>query len=102
MEAAPIAETRDTAQAMSQENVVALHEVAGRRWALAASARDQPEEFLDAGDQGVVIYRAVGRGKGSGIAVERRNAHLWTIRDGRAVRLEIFATGGVEAAGLSE
>jgi ketosteroid isomerase-like protein len=63
-----------------------------------------PEEFLDAGDQVVVIYRAVGRGKGSGVAVERRNAHLWTFRDGRAVRLEIFATPeeALEAAGLSE
>jgi ketosteroid isomerase-like protein len=63
-----------------------------------------PEEFLDAGDQVVVIYRAVGRGKGSGIAVERRNAPLWTFRDGRAVALEIFATPeeALEAAGLWE
>jgi uncharacterized protein len=63
-----------------------------------------PEEVLDAGDQVVVIYRGVGRGKDSGIAVERRNAHLWTVRDGRAVRLEIFAEPeeALEAAGLAE
>jgi ketosteroid isomerase-like protein len=63
-----------------------------------------PEEFTDIGDYVVVVYRAVGRGKGSGITVERRNAHLWTIRDDRAVRLEIFAEPdqALEAAGLQE
>jgi uncharacterized protein len=63
-----------------------------------------PEEFFDAGDQVVVIYRAVGRGKGSGITTERRNAHLWTVRGGKAVRLEIFAEpdDALRAAGLPE
>jgi ketosteroid isomerase-like protein len=63
-----------------------------------------PEEFFDAGDQVVVVYRAVGRGKGSGITAERRNAHLWTVRGGKAVRLEIFAEpdDALRAAGLEE
>jgi ketosteroid isomerase-like protein len=61
-----------------------------------------PEEFIDGGDCVVVLYRAVGRGKGSGITVERRNAHLWTVRDRKAVRLEIFPepAEALEAAGL--
>jgi ketosteroid isomerase-like protein len=63
-----------------------------------------PEQFIDAADKVLVIYRAVGRGKGSGIEVESRWSHLWTIRDGKAVRLEIFAKPdeGLRAAGLSE
>lgn len=63
-----------------------------------------PEKFIDAGDNVVVIYRAVGRGKGSGIEVDMRLGHLWTIRDGKAVRLEIFSKPdeGLEAAGLRE
>jgi uncharacterized protein len=63
-----------------------------------------PEEFIDAGDRVVVAYRAVGRGKGSGIEVETRMAHVWTIREGKAVRLEMFRTPAeaLEAAGLRE
>src|SRR5512133_13441 len=63
-----------------------------------------PEEFIDAGDRVVVIYRAVGRGKGSGIEIESRQAHVWTIRDGKAVRWEIFARReeALRAAGLRE
>jgi uncharacterized protein len=63
-----------------------------------------PEEFIDAGDRVVVAYRAVGRGKGSGIEVETRMAHLWTIRNGKAVRLEMFRTPAeaLEAAGLGD
>ena len=63
-----------------------------------------PEEFIDAGDQVVVIYRAIGRGQDSGVEVEGRRAHVWTIRDGKAVRWEIFArpAEALEAAGLSE
>ena len=63
-----------------------------------------PEQFIDAADKVFVTYRAVGRGKGSGIEVESRWGHLWTIRDGKAVRLEIFSKPdeALEAAGLSE
>jgi ketosteroid isomerase-like protein len=63
-----------------------------------------PEEFTDIGGHVVTVYRAVGRGKGSGIMVEDRFAHLWTIRDSKAVRLEVFTEPdqALEAAGLRE
>ena len=63
-----------------------------------------PEEFFDAGDQIVVIYRGLGRGKGSGITVDRRNAYLWTVRGGKAARLEMFSgpDEALRAAGLRE
>jgi uncharacterized protein len=63
-----------------------------------------PEEFIDAGDRVVVVYRAVGRGHDSGVEVEMLRAHVWTIRDEKAVRWEIFAhpAEALEAAGLRE
>jgi uncharacterized protein len=50
-----------------------------------------PEEFLDAGDQVVVVFRFQGTGRESGIPVDERLAHLWTIRDGRAVRMTVHS-----------
>ncbi len=63
-----------------------------------------PEEFIEVGDRVVVVHRAVGRGKGSGIDVETRAAHVWTIRERKIVRLEIFRApvDAVEAVGLEE
>ena len=68
--------------------------------------RMEPEEIIDAGDRVLVFLRVLGRGRGSGIDVEVRPAHLWTLRDGKAVRIETFPEGlkgaALEAAGLSE
>jgi hypothetical protein len=49
----------------------------------------------------VVLCRYTGRGKGSGLDVDTEGAHLWTMRDGRAVRLEVFSSRerALEAAG---
>jgi uncharacterized protein len=54
------------------------------------SFRMDPEEFFEAGDKLVVIVRVRGRGKASGAEVEARVAHVWTIRDRRAIRFEIY------------
>ena len=65
--------------------------------------RVQPDEFVDAGDRVVVIGTLVGKGKGSGVEVERFNGQVWTVRDGLVVRLEIGFTDraqALEAAGL--
>ena len=35
--------------------------------------------------------RQRGRGKASGAEVDRRFTHVWTLRDGRAIRLQSFA-----------
>jgi ketosteroid isomerase-like protein len=55
-----------------------------------ASFSIEPEEFIEAGDQLVVMVKLVAQGKGSGVEVEARGAHVWTVRDGRAVRLEMY------------
>jgi ketosteroid isomerase-like protein len=54
--------------------------------------RVEPREFIDAGDRVVVIGRLFGRGKGSGVTVERFNGQVWTVRDRLVVRLEIGYT----------
>jgi ketosteroid isomerase-like protein len=48
----------------------------------------------------VTVQRA--RGRESGVPVELRFAQLWTVRDGRAARMVLFAdvAKGFEAAGL--
>lgn len=39
----------------------------------------------------VVSLRQRGRGKASGAEVDLRFTHVWTLRDGRAIRLQSFA-----------
>jgi ketosteroid isomerase-like protein len=50
----------------------------------------EPEEFIDVGEQILVVLRQRVRGRGSGVEVEGRVAHLWTMRDGTPVNLKIF------------
>ena len=60
------------------------------------------EDFVDAGDSVVVPFSVRARGKGSGALVERRWAHVWTLRRGRIVRFEVHldAQSALEAVGL--
>jgi ketosteroid isomerase-like protein len=66
--------------------------------------RVEPQEFIDAGDAVVVPVRISGRGRGSGATLEVRLVHLWVLRDGKAIRNEIYRTTAeaLEAVGLSE
>jgi ketosteroid isomerase-like protein len=48
-------------------------------------------EVEEIGEHVVVSMRQRGRGKASGAEVEDRITHVWTVRDGRAVRLQSFA-----------
>ena len=66
--------------------------------------RQYHDEFIDAGDRVVVSVREHGRGKGSGIELERATFGIWTLRGGRAIRIEFRATKdeALEAVGLSE
>lgn len=62
----------------------------------------EAEEYLAAGDFVVVFCRYRGSGNASGVEVDTRGAHLWTMGDGGAVRLEIFSSPerALAAAGL--
>jgi ketosteroid isomerase-like protein len=50
----------------------------------------EPEELFPAGEQVVALLRSGGRGRGSGVEVERRTAMVWTVQDGRATALCFF------------
>jgi ketosteroid isomerase-like protein len=63
------------------------------------------EEFIDAGEQVVVVGNQRIRGRTSGIELEFNSyAQVWTVRDGQIVRVEFFPTRAeaLEAVGLSE
>ena len=62
----------------------------------------EPYEFFETGDGVVAFVRVRARGEASGAAVEITVGHLWTIRNGRAVRWQGFARreNALEAAGL--
>ncbi len=66
--------------------------------------RVEAEEIARAPDGRIVVMtRYIGRGKGSGVEVSRKGAHIWSMHDGRAVRQEIYATraDALEALGRS-
>ena len=60
------------------------------------------EDCIEADDEVVVGVRYLARGKASGGEVDARGGHIWTIREGRAVRWRVFGTKieALEAAGL--
>jgi ketosteroid isomerase-like protein len=65
----------------------------------------RPEDFIPAGhDRVVVPLRWGGRGKGSGIEFEESETWTYTLRGGKIVRVDEFATKeqALEAVGLSE
>jgi ketosteroid isomerase-like protein len=75
-----------------------------RTFGIWAEFRVEVEELLDAGDAVVGLVRTVGVGRGSGIEVQERIAHVTWIRDGTPYRMKVFTERerALEAAGLSE
>src|ERR1035438_9084336 len=51
--------------------------------------RIEPERFVDAGEEVVVLGVARGT-SASGVEAEWRQGYVWTVRDGRAVRFRWF------------
>ena len=62
------------------------------------------EELIDAGQHVVAVVTRHARGRASGVDVEAPLALLWTVREGKVVRVVWFLTReqALEAAGLSE
>ncbi len=62
------------------------------------------ERLVDAGDQVVSLFLMRAIGRGSGVSVERRDAMVSTIRDGKVTRIDSTTTSdeALEAVGLSE
>ena len=61
-------------------------------------------EFLDAGDRVVVLARAVGIGRESGIEITQDEAHVWTVRQGKMLSATAYLdrAKALAAAGLKE
>lgn len=59
-------------------------------------------ELHDAGDRIVAIMRQQGRAKSTGLHVDMTFAQVWTVRDGKQVRMEMYADPeeAFEATGL--
>lgn len=66
--------------------------------------RFEVEELVDAGAQVMAIVRMRARGRGSGLEVEQTLAHVWTLRGGKGVALDIYLDRreALQAIGLSE
>jgi ketosteroid isomerase-like protein len=63
----------------------------------------EPSEFIEAGDDVVVIARVTGKGRVSGFPIDWLHGYIWTIRRGKAIRFRWFnkPDEALEAAGLS-
>jgi ketosteroid isomerase-like protein len=66
--------------------------------------RLEPEEFIDAGDNVVVLLHEYRRGRGSGVELETDTAVVCAVRAGRVVRIQGYMDrdAALEAAGLSD
>ena len=64
------------------------------------------EDAEGAGDRVFVVATHHGQGRRSGVTVEQRNAYVYTLRDGRISRVEVWANedrkAAREAAGLRQ
>src|SRR5688500_13351811 len=48
------------------------------------------QDLVDAGDKVVLLYRQVGKSKESGVEVEERAGWVYTLREGKIARVEMF------------
>ena len=53
--------------------------------------RPEVEELIDAGDRVLTLAIEHARGRGSGAPVQaNRTAHVWTMENGKAIRLDLY------------
>ena len=66
--------------------------------------RLEVEEIIDAGEHVVAVDRQSGRGRGSGVPLAKQFFAVFTLRDGKVIRMVWFSTReqALEAAGLRE
>jgi hypothetical protein len=62
------------------------------------------EKIFESGDEVVLYLHYRGKGRESGAEVEAQMAHVWTIQDGKAIRLRQYLdrAKALEDVGLSE
>jgi ketosteroid isomerase-like protein len=52
--------------------------------------RLEPERFIEVDDRVAVVVRFCGHGRGGGVPVDERIAHVWTIRAGKLARGDFY------------
>lgn len=64
----------------------------------------EPEQFIEVDGGVLVMVRATGRGRESGVPMERELAHLWSFRGELATKLLVYLDRdeALEAVGLRE
>jgi ketosteroid isomerase-like protein len=72
-----------------------------REW---ESWRWEPKEYIDAGERVVAVLHVHARGRQSGVDVERVDGAVYTMREGKCVRLDYYGSKeqALEAVGLSD
>lgn len=62
------------------------------------------EGLRDAGDKVLALVRQRGRSKGAGMPVDMYFAQVWTLRDGKEARMEMYSdpSEALKAVGLAE
>ena len=84
------------------------HDGMRRYWESFQDAMDeirlQPERLCDAGEAVVVAMKLTAKGRRTAIAVEQRTAGVWTIRDGKVIRIRAYVSlaEALASAGLAE
>ena len=73
----------------------------GEAW---AHYEDSYKELIDAGAHVISVVHSQGRGRASGVEVERTQYGVWTIREGKFVQVVWLSTRdeAFEAAGLTD
>jgi ketosteroid isomerase-like protein len=71
-------------------------------WRAWEDLQNRPERFIDLGDRVLALVKQIGRGRVSGLVVERDVAFLFTVREGKIVRLVGYwdRTEAMRAVGL--
>jgi ketosteroid isomerase-like protein len=72
-------------------------------WELFEDFSIEVERYFDAGEELVVFLRYRARARGSNVPIDAQMAHVWTVRDGKAIlfRQYLDRAAALEAAGLS-
>jgi ketosteroid isomerase-like protein len=75
-----------------------------RFWGAFAEFRSDIREARSVRDKVFITVHHFGRGKSSGVDVDMENWQVFTLRNGRIVKYEVYADRqkALEAAGLSE
>jgi ketosteroid isomerase-like protein len=70
---------------------------------LFVDIRFEPEEFIAAGEYVVVSISWSASGRGGGVRVAQSLFHVWRMRDGKAVELQVFSdkATALETVGLA-